>query len=122
MLYLVSSISPHGYICPIIFEWWSSLHRVLDTPGRSLTDITVGQMLKLKLRGRDPNDVYACEEGLTVTKLLRKIQGRHNIGSQLVVSSKTGEPQGFLTESDASVHTGEHGTPRLLPTLSRYLL
>jgi CBS domain-containing protein len=85
-------------ISDVVFAY---AHKIRETPGREYcSTVTVQSMLDSKLRGRDPLEVYAINDSLTVWDVIQKMQGKHNIGSQVVLDAETGKPTGFVTERD----------------------
>ena len=85
-------------ISDVVFAY---AHKIREDPGREYcSSVTVQSMLDFKLRGRDPTAVYSIPlAGTTVADLIQKVQGKHNIGSQILVN-EAGTPVGFVTERD----------------------
>jgi len=69
-------------IADVVFAY---ANKISHQPDRDYcSSITVQSMLDYKLRDRSAMDVYAMKmEGTTVDDLMKKIQGKHNIGSQV---------------------------------------
>ena len=83
-------------IADVVFAY---AEKIAKSPRCFCDTVTVQSMLDLKLRRRDPMDVYATVEG-SVADLTHKMQGaEYNMGCQLI-TNKAGEYLGFVTESE----------------------
>ena len=95
-------------ISDVVFAY---AHKIREDPARAYcSSVTVQSMLDFKLRGRDPTAVYSIPlAGTTVADLIQKVQGKHNIGSQILVN-EAGTPVGFVTERDIITKVWRRGS------------